>query len=87
METSVITFTIATTFDEWAKAYDGSLDLQRQAGITSLFRGAHKDDPTTCVAILQAAPGKLNEFMAANAEMVAKSGHVLESTVITTYLG
>ena len=40
METSVITFTIATTFDEWAKAYDGSLDLQRQAGITSLFRGA-----------------------------------------------
>ena len=86
METSVTIFTIATTFDEWAKDHDSSLDLQRQAGITSLFRGAHKDNPTTCVAILQAAPGKWAEFMAANAEMVAKSEHVLESTAITTYL-
>ena len=34
---------------------------------------------------MHAEAGRLDVFMAENAEMVAASGHVLESTVISTY--
>ena len=86
METNVITFEIRVAFDEWVKTYDESMPLQKEAGIESLFRGFSKSDPSKCVAVMRAVPGKLDEFMAANAEMIAQSGHVLESTVVTTYL-
>lgn len=85
MDTSVITFNISTAFDDWAQIYDKSTELQKQAGIKSLFRGVSKDDPTKCIAIMQAQSGVLEKFMKENAEMVSQSGHVIESTVITIY--
>ena len=86
METSVITFEITVSFDDWAKAYDASIPFQKEAGLESLFRGVSKDDSTKCVVLVRAEPGALDRFMEANSEMVAASGHVLESTVLTTYL-
>ena len=38
-----------------------------------------------CVVIVSAGPGQLDKFMEANTDMVEASGHVLESTVLTTY--
>ncbi len=86
METHVLTFTITTTFEEWVTTYDGSTTMMADAGITSLFRGAGKDEPTTICAVLQAPPGALEAFIAKNAELVAASGHVLESTVDQVFL-
>ena len=85
MENYVTTFTITIPFEEWAKAYDSSIDGQKEAGITSIYRGFLKDNPTQICSIMQAEAGRLDTFMAENAEMVAASGHVLESTVISTY--
>ena len=39
METYVVTFTITVPFEEWVKAYDSSIDGQKEAGITSIYRG------------------------------------------------
>jgi hypothetical protein len=86
METHVMTARITTTFEEWSAVYDGSLPAQQAAGITSLYRGVSKDDPNLICAVLQAAPGALESFMAANAEMVAASGHILETTVDQVFL-
>jgi hypothetical protein len=86
METTIITFDITTSYDEWVKTYDASVEIQKKSGITSLFRGFKKQDPTKCVSIMQAEPGKLDEFMAANADMISQSGHVIESSIINTYL-
>ena len=86
METSVITFEITVSFDDWAKAYDASIPFQKEAGLESLFRGVSKDDSTKCAVLVRAEPGALDKFMEANSEMVAASGHVLDSTVLTTYL-
>ena len=52
----------------------------------SLYRGHEKDDPTKCIVIVSADEGALDKFMQANAEMIAASGHVMESTVLKTYL-
>ena len=86
METSVITFNITSSFKDWVNAYDESLPTQKEFGLDSLYRGHEKDDPTKCVVIVSASEGALDKFMEANAEMVAASGHVMESTVLTTYL-
>ncbi|GIR74862.1 MAG: hypothetical protein CM15mP77_0190 [Synechococcus sp.] len=50
METHVLTFTITKPFSEWAKVYDASAPFQKTAGITSLYRGVSKDDPSRCCA-------------------------------------
>ena len=86
METTVITFDITSLFEDWANAYDKSLPAQKEFGLKSLYRGHEKDDPTKCVVIVSASEGALDKFMEANAETVAASGHVMESTVLTTYL-
>ena len=86
METTVITFDITSSFEDWANAYDKSLPAQKEFGLESLYRGHEKDDPTKCVVIVSANEGALDKFMEANAEMVAASGHVMESTVLTTYM-
>jgi hypothetical protein len=86
METNVVTFNITSSYEEWAKLYDGSVELQKQAGITSLFRGVDKENPSKVCVVMQAEPGVIDSFMAANAEMIANSGHVLESTVVSVYI-
>ena len=86
METTVITFDITSSFEDWANAYDKSLPAQKELGLESLYRGHEKDNPTKCVVIVSASEGALDKFMEANAEMVAASGHVMESTVLTTYM-
>ena len=86
METTVITFDITSLFEDWANAYDKSLPAQKEFGLESLYRSHEKDDPTKCVVIVSASEGALNKFMEANAEMVAASVHVMESTVLTTYV-
>ena len=86
METNVVTFSITTSFDEWVKVYDGSIEMAKQAGIISLFRGVDKEDPTKVCVVMQAQPGVIDSFMASNAEMIASSGHVLESTVVSVYI-
>ena len=86
METTVITFNITSSFEDWVNAYDESLPTQKEFGLNSLYRGHEKDDPTKCVVIVSASEGALDKFMEANAAMVAASGHVMESTVLTTYL-
>jgi len=80
METYVVTFTITVPFEEWVKAYDSSIDGQKEAGITSIYTGFLKNDPTQICSIMQAEAGRLDASMAENAEIVAASGHVLEPT-------
>ena len=86
METTVITFDITSSFENWVIAYDESLPKQEEFGLVQLYRGHEKDDPTKCIVIVSADEGALDKFMEANAEMVAASGHVMESTVLKTYL-
>lgn len=86
VETHVLTFTISKPFSEWVKTYDASKPLQKIAGITSVYRGVSKDDPTKVCAVMQAKPGVMDAFIADNAELIASSGHVLESTVAQVFV-
>ena len=86
IETHVLTFKITTSFSAWAEAYDASVPIQKIAGITSLYRGVSKDDSSKVCAVMQAESGVMEQFMADNSEMIAASGHVLESTVAQVFV-
>lgn len=86
VETHVLTFTISKPFDEWVKTYDASKPLMKLAGIATLFRGVSKDDPSKVCAVMQAEAGVMEAFIADNADLIASSGHVLESTVAQVFL-
>jgi len=86
LETHVLTFSISKPFEEWVETYDSSTAMQEAAGIKSLFRGLSKDDPTKVCTVMQAQSGVMEQFIAANAEMIASSGHILESTVSQVFL-
>ena len=86
VETHVLTFTISKPFAEWVKTYDASKPLMKLAGITPLYRGVSKDDPTQVCAVMQAKAGVMEAFIADNADLIAASGHVLESTVSQVFV-
>ena len=86
METHVLTLTITKPFSEWAKVYAATAPFQKTAGITSLYRGVSKDDPSKVCAVMQAQPGVMEQFIADNTELIVSSGHVLESTVSQVFL-
>ena len=86
METHVLTFTITKPFSEWATIYDQSAPFQKAAGITSLYRGVSKEDPSKVCAVMQAQPGVMEQFIADNTELIVSSGHMLESTVSQVFL-
>ena len=86
METHVLTFTISTSFADWSRIYDDSAPVQKAAGITSLYRGVSKNDPTRVCAVMQVEAGVMEQFISENSEMIASSGHVLESTESEIFL-
>ena len=86
VETHVLTFTISKPFAEWVKTYDASKPLMKIAGITPLYRGVSKDDSTQVCAVMQAKAGVMGAFIANNADLIAASGHVLESTVSKVFV-
>ncbi len=87
METTVWTFSLSVPFEEWAAIYD-SEDVQKMhaaVGLTSLFRGVSKDDPSKVCAVHQAPAGIAQKIFEDNKEMIRGAGHIIESTVISSY--
>ena len=70
----------------WCAAGLPSLTSSVLSSITSLYRGVSKDDPSKVCAVMQAAPGVMEQFIADNTDMIAASGHVIESTVSQVFV-
>ena len=70
--TSVFTFKIESTFDEWAAIFDSAEADKRHSefDIKPLFRGFSKDDPKKVICIHQAPEGNIQKFVQANSEWI-----------------
>lgn len=88
METTVWTFNLSVPFAEWAAIYDSDdvAKMHAAVGVKSLFRGVSKDDPTKVCAVQQGPVGVAQKIFEDNKEMIRGAGHVIESTVISSYL-
>ena len=71
--TSVFTFKIESTFDEWAAIFD-SVEAEKRHSefdIKPLFRGLSKEDPQKVIVIHQAIEGNVQKFIKANQDWMA----------------
>ena len=88
LETTIFTFKISVPFEEWAKGFDSPdvCALHKANAVTPLYRGVSKDDPELVVVIHQAEEGIVKAFFEESREAVEATGHIYDSTVITSYL-
>ena len=87
METTVWTFNLSVPFTEWVKIYDSEdvTKMHSSVGIKTLFRGVSKNDASKVCAVQQAPVGVAQKLFEDNKEMIRGAGHIIESTVITSY--
>ena len=71
--TSVFTFRIESTFDEWTSIFDSAEAYKRHSefDIKPLFRGVSKKDPQKIIVIHQAPEGNVQKFLEANGDWMA----------------
>jgi len=71
--TTVISFKIESTFEEWVKIFDSKeADLRHsEFDIKPLFRGVSKDDSQKVIVIHQAPEGSVQKFVEANGDWMA----------------
>ena len=71
--TSVFTFKVESTFDEWAAIFDSheASKRHREFNITPLYRGVSKDDPQKIIVIHQHPEGNIEKFIEANGDWMA----------------
>ena len=89
IETTVFTFKISVPYEEWATAYDSEENMQmmKELGITCLYKGIKKDDPTSVIIIEQSEEGKsIAMFKDPEVKpLIESAGHIYDSTVISSY--
>ena len=88
VETTVWTFNLSVPFAEWAVIYDSDdvAKMHAAVGLKSLFRGVSKDNPSEVCAVQQGPVGVAHKIFEDNKEMIRGAGHIIESTVIRSYL-
>ena len=71
--TSVFTFKVESTFDEWAAIFDSNEATRRhrEFNIQPLYRGCSDDDPQKIIVIHQAPEGNVQKFVEANSDWMA----------------
>ena len=71
--TSVLTFKIESTFEEWAAIFDSTEADKRHSefNIKPLFRGVSKQDRQKVIVIHQAPEGNVQKFVKANGDWMA----------------
>ena len=88
MKTQVMTFKINKPYDHLEKNFDNHREIQAAAGMTPLYRGRSEDDPQkVCIVVHIYDEGKAANFMEENKDAISESGHILESTERSIYLG
>ena len=70
--TTVISFKIENSFEEWVKIFDSKdADLRHsEFDIKPLFRGLSKDDPKKVICINQAQEENIQKSVKANSEWI-----------------
>ena len=70
--TTVLTFNIESTFEEWSIIFDSEEAERRHSefDIKPIFRGVSKDDPNKVIVMLQSPEGNIQKFVEANSKWI-----------------
>ena len=75
-------------FADWSKGFDSAevVAMHKNNAIKHLYSGVCKDNSESVVVTHQAEEGVARSFFEASREAVEATGHIYDSTVITSYL-
>ena len=83
-ETTVFTFQISNTFEEWAKIFDSpEIDqFHKSAGLSPLYRGKGLTDPKEVIVIHQAEEGVAKHIFSdpETIKNIEAGGHIYSTT-------
>ena len=90
IETTVFTFKISNTFEEWVRIFDSpEIDqFHKSVGISPLYRGKSLTDPQQVIVIHQAEEG-IAKHIFTDPETIKKietGGHIYSTTKMTSWL-
>ena len=89
-ETTVFTFQISNTFEEWAKIFDSpEIDqFHKSAGLSPLYRGKGLTDPKEVIVIHQAEEGVAKHVFSdpETIKNIEAGGHIYSTTKITSWV-
>ena len=90
IETTVFTFQISNTFEEWAKIFDSpELDeFYKTVGLSPLNSGKGLTDPKEVIVIHQAEEGVAKHIFSdpETIKNIEAGGHIYSTTKITSWL-
>ena len=89
-ETTVFTFQISNTFEEWAKIFDSQEidEFNKTVGLTPLYRGKGLTDSKKVIVIHQAEEGVAKHIFSdpETIKNIEAGGHIYSTTKITSWL-
>ena len=90
IETSIFTFKISNTFEEWAKIFDSKEidEFHKKVGLKPLYRGKSLTDPQEVIVIHQAEEGVAKHIFSdpETIKNIEAGGHIYRTTKITSWL-
>ena len=90
IETSVFTFKISNTFEEWAEIFDSEQidEFHKKVGLSPLYRGKSLTDPQEVIVIHQAQEGLAKHIFSdpETIKNVETGGHIYSTTKISSWL-
>ena len=90
IETTVFTFQLSNTFEEWVKMFDSpEIDaFHNTVGLTPLYRGKSLIDPKEVIVIHQAEEGVAKRVFSdpETIKNIEAGGHIYSTTKITSWI-
>ena len=90
IETTVFTFKLSNTFEDWVKMFDSpeTTKFHKKVGLTPLYRGRSLIDPIEVIVIHQAEEGVAKHIFSdpKTIKSIEASGHVYSTTKITSWV-
>ena len=86
--TSIFTFRIESTFDEWSAIFDSAEADRRHSefDIKPLFRGQSNKDPQKVIVIHQGPEGNMQKFFEKNGSWIATHGVKISTIEVSDWL-
>ena len=86
--TSIFTFKIESTFEEWAAIFDSAEADKRHSEflIKPLFRGVSKKDPQKVIVIHQAPEGNMQKFFEIHGSWIATHGVNISTIEVSDWI-
>ena len=86
--TTVFTFKIESTFDEWLEFFDSKESDERlsEFDIKPIFRGQSKGDPQKVIVIHQAPEGNIQKFFETHGSWIATHGVNVSTIEISDWI-